>query len=757
MPSDPNRFQVSRLVLLIDRVMNRIITFGGISLIVLVLGIFVFIGLQIYPLFLSAKVAEAPTRQAPAAPPAQAAALSVDEYGSLPLLISSAGVVSSLDESANSWKTLEPGLPADFTISATSFRSDRLEGVWGSSDGRISLWNASFTTENLPGGKRVTTAGLKSSTPVEVGQPGLPVSLVAAGLTESEKLVATLQNKDGKPILKAALIVEKRGLGGRVRVSVDETWDLSQFLQATPVRLIALAGAKQILAVLPDGRVQYFSRLRGPLEPVQTFQPFGDLAEKAISQAMPLFGDVSLVFANTAGANRIYSLYEQPDPSGAKAPNGRPLLRRLWGQTKELPDLGGPVQAGAVSVRNKCFLVASGNHVSLRHATSETVRWETDLPFEPVLAAIGPKYDLILFLDKQGALHRFSLHDPHPEAGFKAYFTKVWYEGQSESKYEWQSTGGSDEFEPKLSLVPLIFGTLKATFYAMVFSVPLALLSAVYVSQFTHPTTRRVVKPVMEVMASLPSVVLGFLAALILAPMVEKKVPSMLLSLFAVPLAALVMALVANSLPTRQRNWMRQGREWWLILPALVLAAFTAWQLGPWVEQAALGGDFRQWWASHVGDFQQRNSMIVGFAMGFAVIPIIFTIAEDSLSNVPGTLRSASLALGASRWQTALRVVVPTASPGIFSAVMIGLGRAVGETMIVVMATGNTPIMEFNLFNGMRTLSANIAVELPEAAEHSTLARTLYLCAFLLFLMTFCVNTVAEVLRQRLREKYKTV
>ncbi len=143
--------------------------------------------------------------------------------------------------------------------------------------------------------------------------------------------------------------------------------------------------------------------------------------------------------------------------------------------------------------------------------------------------------------------------------------------------------------------------------------------------------------------------------------------------------------------------------------------------------------------------------------MGFAVIPIIFTIAEDAMSNVPIYLRSAALALGASRWQTAWRVVLPTAAAGIFAAVMIGFGRAVGETMIVVMATGNTPIMEWNIFSGMRTLAANIAVELPEAPQHSTLYRALFLGAMLLFILTFTINTVAEVIRQHLRNKFKAV
>ena len=145
--------------------------------------------------------------------------------------------------------------------------------------------------------------------------------------------------------------------------------------------------------------------------------------------------------------------------------------------------------------------------------------------------------------------------------------------------------------------------------------------------------------------------------------------------------------------------------------------------------------------------------MVVGFIMGFAIIPIIYTIAEDALTAVPEHLRSASLGAGATPWQTAVRVIIPTAMSGLFSALMIGLGRAVGETMIVLMATGNTPVMDWNLFNGFRTLSANIAVELPEAVRGSTHYRTLFLAALTLFAMTFVVNTVAEVIRLRFRKR----
>jgi len=180
-----------------------------------------------------------------------------------------------------------------------------------------------------------------------------------------------------------------------------------------------------------------------------------------------------------------------------------------------------------------------------------------------------------------------------------------------------------------------------------------------------------------------------------------------------------------------------------LIYMVIVAAILTFWGFDP------RGGV--------LDTYAQRNALIVGFVMGFTVIPLIFTISEDAMSNVPPYLTSASLALGASRWQTTWRVILPTASPGIFSATIIGFGRAVGETMILLTATGNTPIMEWNIFNGMRTLAANIAVELPEAPQYSTLYRTLFLGALVLFVLTFLINTVAEITRQHLREKYKTV
>jgi phosphate transport system permease protein len=347
------------------------------------------------------------------------------------------------------------------------------------------------------------------------------------------------------------------------------------------------------------------------------------------------------------------------------------------------------------------------------------------------------------------------LYNPHPEITLKSLFGKVWYEGYEAPAFVWQSTGGTDDFEAKFSLTPLIYGTLKGTCYALLFAVPLALMGAMYASQFMHPTLKTIVKPTVEVMAALPSVVLGFIAGLWLAPRLEGVVPGVFLMPIVVPAIILLVALAWRSVPTRFRTWVKPGAEVFLLIPVALCSAWLAIQLGGWVEAWFLGNDYRAWLLRVLGlTYDQRNSLVVGFAMGFAVIPIIFTIADDSLTNVPSHLTAGSLALGATRWQTAVRIVLPTASPGIFSAVMIGFGRAVGETMIVLMATGNTPVMDWSIFNGFRALSANIAVELPEAPEGGTLFRVLFLGALLLFFMTFTVNTAAEVVRLRLRKRY---
>jgi phosphate transport system permease protein len=290
----------------------------------------------------------------------------------------------------------------------------------------------------------------------------------------------------------------------------------------------------------------------------------------------------------------------------------------------------------------------------------------------------------------------------------------------------------------------------------MIFAVPLALLGAIYTSQFCRPRLREFIKPTVEIMAAVPTVIIGFLAALWLAPLIKVSLGALFLSLIMLPAGLMLAIFIWQGLRHNESlKGIERGYEFVAIVPVIILMVAIASTLGPAFEDLFFNGDLAQWLFTELGTrYDPRNCIIIAFAMGFAVIPIIFTIAEDSLSNVPPALKAASLACGASRWQTVWRVILPSASPGIFAGTMIGFGRAVGETMIVLMATGNTPIMDWSIFNGMRPLSSNIAVEIPEAPFGGTLYRVLFLSAVILFVMTFIVNTVAEIIRQRLRKKY---
>ncbi|GAL08589.1 phosphate transport system permease protein PstC [Photobacterium aphoticum] len=322
----------------------------------------------------------------------------------------------------------------------------------------------------------------------------------------------------------------------------------------------------------------------------------------------------------------------------------------------------------------------------------------------------------------------------------------------------WQSTSANDEFEPKLSLVPIVFGTLKAAVYALFFAIPMALAGAIYTAYFMSSRMRRVVKPTIELMEALPTVILGFLAGIWLAPIIETHLIGVLMLLVLLPLGMIVAGAGWMILPSQWRHRIPNGFHVLLLMPILVLITYGAFSLSTVLEQTHFAGDIRMYLTNEWGlGYDQRNTLVVGIAMGFAVIPTIFSIAEDAIFSVPAHLTNGSLALGATHWQTLTRVVLLTASPGIFSAVMMGLGRAVGETMIVLMATGNTPIMDWNVLEGMRTLSATIAIEMPESEVGSSHYRIMFLAAFVLFVFTFFFNTIAELVRQRLREKYSAM
>jgi phosphate transport system permease protein len=304
----------------------------------------------------------------------------------------------------------------------------------------------------------------------------------------------------------------------------------------------------------------------------------------------------------------------------------------------------------------------------------------------------------------------------------------------------------------------LLWGTLQATLFCLLVSVPIAVLAALYVSQFVHQRMRGLLKPAVELMAALPSVVLGFVAAVWLAPKLEHALSGLFLAVVAAPLVAAAGGAAFRRLPSGWRARTAAGSE---LLPIAVLVAGTvavSFAVAPTIERLVLGSEFPDWVRRTLGlEFDQKNAVVVAMAMAIAVIPIVFSIAEEAFSNVPRSLVSASLALGADRWQTAVQVVAPAASAGVFSGVMVGFGRAIGETMIVLMAVGATPIIDANPFTGFRTLSANVAIEIPEAPHGGTLYRVLFFAALLLLVLTFVVNTVAELIRTRLRSRHAAV
>ncbi|MGH7255631.1 MAG: ABC transporter permease subunit, partial [Nitrospirales bacterium] len=725
---------------LLDWAAGRLITFGGIAVILSILAIFVYLVKEVAPLF----HAPTATPQYSYALPSSASegepeAIGVDEHQEIAFRINSQGVQFFDVQTGRPLAVQTPPMLKDLVVTAIAKDAGNSSRyALGSAEGLVIPIRVGVATTFSDSGDREKLAYASAEAPWPVASSSIThlayrlsdetIGLVA--VTDREEVLFAQTTRDEKEDHPVSTVTPLPVPPGKVTAVVMDQ----------PLRNVYLGTA--------DGQVHHIS-LNPSLGPmlIDSYRVPGD---SPVSQLGLLLGDRTLVVMTRDGDLSTWIQVRNPGQ----------LQHWLLRQNHQLATHPGAITAFAPSARDKGFLTGDAQgHVWLHHATSEQTLLRLRPTQRPIQAlAMSPKADGIIAYDVGGTFTHYALHNPHPEVTFATLFSKVWYEGYDAPAHVWQSSSGADDFEPKFGMMPLAFGTLKGTIYALLFAIPIAILAAIYTSQFMHPDIRSKIKPTIEIMAALPTVVLGFLAGLWLAPLVEQYVPALVGMAVAVPLVILVAAWMWQRVPLACRTWMRPGMEALLLVPLLLAAIATCLWANPIFEYLLFAGDFHTWLSKYFGvRYDQRNALVVGLVMGFAVIPIIYTISEEALSNVPRHLIAGSLALGATRWETLVHLIFLTASPGIFSAVMIGFGRAIGETMIVLMATGNTPIMDWNWFNGFRTLSANIAVEIPEAPQGGTLYRILFLAALLLFLVTFAINTLAEIVRMQLRKRYSNL
>lgn len=725
----------SRKRLLKDKLAEYGIKMGGGIVLVTLLLIFFYLLYVVYPVFESAKIEQKATYSQTLS--GKSFAIAMEEQNEIAYRYSDNGI--------HFFNTQDPSVkfPAyELSAKAISFSSSgsTSESVaFGFGDGKVLIAEADFDI-TYPNDKRLITPKVR----FPFGESLLQIDPQAAPLTH----IALEIDNDNAAIV--AVTNDGRGLLSRYTAEENFMTEELEWTSET-VELPSMPRAVEQVLVTPNFRF-IFMRSGNKLS-IYDIRDIDDISivevldineeKQNVTQVALLTGASSLLVANSNGV--ISQWFEV-------AKDGERKFTKI-----RIFDAESSVSQIVTEKSRKGFLTLSDDgSLSIFHATGETRLLQENLQLGQLdLLAISPRANAILVQSEKGMAF-YSLSNEHPEVTWSALWEEVWYEGYAEPDYIWQSTSASDDFEPKLSLVPITFGTIKAAFYAMLFAVPIAVAGAIYTAYFMNAGLRKVIKPTVEIMEALPTVILGFLAGLWLAPFVEMHLPGVMMLAILLPLSAIMVAAIWYCLPQSLVNRVPQGAHVVILLPVVLLVGYLSVAMSPIVEDIAFDGDARAY-INDIFGFDQRNSLIVGIAMGFAVIPTIFSIAEDAIFSVPKHLTQGSLALGATSWQTLTKVVLLTASPGIFSAVMMGLGRAVGETMIVLMATGNTPVMDFNIFSGMRTLAANIAVEMPESEVGSSHYRVLFLAAFVLFVLTFLFNTIAEYVRQKLRDKYSSI
>ncbi len=713
-----------------DRLARYFVSLGGISVIIAILLIFFYLLSVVIPMFESADIRQSHSYQAPGK--GKTIMLGMEEQGGMAVRFTSDGEAIFFDTSTGT-VTLQQKLPVSSPISSVASNLDRI--VIGLEDGTALIVKYVFEV-SYPGDVRTVTPALEfplGTEPLVLDESKQPVEKIAfqitsdsvglAGFTPDKRLIFVRYTREVSFISDEVTIELDTRSEQQITSSVSDialTPDLSHLYAASN------AGMLLSYTITSDG----FDST--PVE-IQF--------EQNITRLQLLLGGSSLLVGLENG--------EVQQWMSVRTDRGRELtyIRNFHEELSSVEDI-------ATEQRRKGFAVTDKQGgITLYYSTSQRTLGHVNTANKRIHEmAWSARAEHLLAVDDANTIYLYEVDNEYPEISWDVLWGKVWYEGYDEPDYIWQSSASTNEFEPKFSLIPLSFGTLKAAFYAMLFAVPIAILGAMFTAQFMAPKMRQTVKPSIEIMEALPTVILGFLAGLWLAPYVENHLAGVFTLLLLLPFAFILSAALWMLVPNKS---IFEGWEAALLIPVVLLLIWLTTLLSVPLEHLFFNGDMRGYMSNEWGiSYDQRNSLVVGLIMGFAVIPTIFSIAEDALFSVPQHLIRGSLALGASRWQTMMWVVLPAASPALFSAVMMGFGRAVGETMIVLMATGNTPLMDMSIFQGMRTLSANLAVEVPEAEVASTHYRVLFLAALILFLFTFIFNTLAEVIRHRLRKRY---
>jgi phosphate transport system permease protein len=727
-----------------------LITLGGISVLFTLVLIFLYLLYVIQPIFESAKIE--PVGQFEISTTAPTLATGVDELKEIAFQINQEGLINfyQLVKSPAHEKgtlVLSENLLSGEAKLVDVIRSGVENKLLLDTEGNVQLIAAKFFS-NFDSGSREIIPSIAyplGEAFIEVDENNGVFTELSFGMDE-EKAVFVAFTQDNR-LIKTSLIAEDDFTYDSAHEAIYQEIDfpaghVNEILVTPDMALAFVRSDDQIFVydLTEEDTVELKATIIPSLEQSST-KP-----HHVTSMAL-LSGSSSILIGNSAG--KVTQWFEVATDNGRQFKNIRSF---------DVSETEAVTKIYTEQFRKSFYTLTPSGEMGVFYTTSEADLWRGQLTTGKTSAfAISPRADGLVIVEGN-LLKVFSVENEHPEVTWSALWEEVWYEGYPEPDFIWQSTSGSDDFEGKFSLVPISFGTMKAAMYAMMFAVPIALSAAIYTAYFMTSGMRRKVKPTIELMEALPTVILGFLAGLWLAPIIENYLPAIAMLLVMLPLSVFLTAFAWHQLPKEMKNRIPETWAPIILVPVLLVAGGSAFLLSPYFETLFFGGDVRQYITNDLDiDFDQRNSLVVGLAMGFAVIPTIFSMAEDAIFSVPKHLTSGSLALGATQWQTLAKVVLLTASPGIFSAVMMGLGRAVGETMIVLMATGNTPILDWSIFQGMRTLAANIAVEMPESEVGSSHYRILFLAAFVLFVFTFIFNTFAELIRQRLREKYSSL